>query len=454
MKPGKIIETEIINNAPDGRGVARYNGLVVFVHGACAQELVKAKIFTVHKTYLTAGVVEILKSSEIRQKSFCVNSDKCGGCPLSHIKYDEQLKIKKQAVCDALTRLGGIDLNGAQVFDTAKMEEPFRFRNKMVFPVENIGGRAVGGFYAAKSHNVIELSDCLSGEKAASEAMLLVTDFLNREKISAYNEKTGKGTVRRVFVRCGKNSHELMVVIVSATEKIKNIENLVQTLKSHKFDGYILKSVILNVNDKKNNLVLGAKNITLYGKDEIEDTLLGLKFNISPHSFYQVNPAQTEVLYKTALSFAEIDKTKTVLDIYCGIGTISLCAAKDAKQVVGVEIVEKAIFDAEKNAKNNGIKNASFFCGAAEEVVPKLIEQGASADVVIIDPPRKGSDEKTLSAIIQAAPERIVYVSCNPASLARDAKFLTQNGYEVKKVAPVDMFPNSEHIETICLFTK
>lgn len=454
MRPFQIIEIEITNTAPDGRGIGKHEGKVVFVHGACKGEIVRAKIYTEHKTYLTAGVLDIIKKSPIRQKSFCKMSENCGGCPLSHIKYEEQLKIKKQTVVDALSRIGGLDLTGVAVSDTLGMKEPFRFRNKMVFPVGIKDGKAVGGFYAPKSHDVVPFSDCLSGEKAASQAMICVTDFLNEEKILPYDEKKGKGTVRRVFVRTAYHTCELMVVISSFTDKIKNIEKLVESLKNTDFEGYDLKSIILNINNKKNNLVLGNINITLWGESEIKDTLMGLEFSISPHSFYQVNPTQTEVLYKTALDFAEVNETKTVLDIYCGIGTISLCAAKNAKKVIGVEIVEKAISDAKNNAKVNGIKNAEFYCGAAEDIVPKLIAGGNKPDIVILDPPRKGSDEKTLSAILSANPERIVYVSCNPATLARDAKFLADGGYKLTKVTPVDMFPNSEHIETASCFER
>ncbi len=454
MRPREIMEIEIINTAPDGRGVGKHDGKVVFVHGACSGDIVCAEIYTEHKTYLTAGVLDIIKKSPIRQESFCKMSENCGGCPLSHIKYEEQLKIKKQAVVDALTRIGGLDLTDVCVSETLGMENPTRFRNKMVFPVGMKNGKAVGGFYAPKSHDVVPLSDCLSGERAACVAMTCVTEFLNKERIAPYDEKTGKGTVRRIFTRTGYNTRELMVVISSFTEKIKNIEKLVENLKKTDFEGYNLKSIILNVNKKKNNLVLGDKNITLWGENEISDTLMGLNFSISPHSFYQVNPVQTEVLYGKALEFAEIDRTKTVLDIYCGIGTISLCAAKKAKKVIGVEIVEKAISDAKQNAEVNGMKNAEFYCGAAEDIVPKLIAEGNKPHVVILDPPRKGSDEKTLSAILSANPEKIVYVSCNPATLARDAKFLAEGRYKLQKITPVDMFPNSEHIESIISMVK
>lgn len=454
MKPNDRIELNITKTAQDGRGIARKDGLVIFVHGTLEGERVIAQIYTVHKTYATAGVVEILKTSPYRAAMFCEEQEKCGGCPLAHITYEKQLEIKRKTVVDAFERLGKFDLTNVEVLDTQGMANPFCYRNKMVFPLETKNKKTVGGFYERRSHNVVPLENCAAGEKAASIALLVVTDFLNREGISAYDEKTKKGSLRRVFVRTAYHTKELMIVLSSATENIKNINALVDMLTKANFEGYTLKSIVLNINKKPNNLVLGEKNKTLWGKDTIKDTLLGLTFTISPHSFFQVNPVQTEVLYGEALKLAEIDDTQKVLDIYCGIGTISLCAAKTAKEVVGVEIVEKAISDATENAKENNIENASFYCGAAETIVPKLIEDGFSPDVVIIDPPRKGSDEKTLGAILKAKPKKIVYVSCNPATLARDARFLADGGYELQKVIPVDMFPHTEHVETVALLSK
>lgn len=454
MKPKDKIELHISGTAQDGRGIARVDGLVVFVSGTCEGETVLAEVYTVHKTYATAGTVEVLAPSSFRAKPFCAASEACGGCPLAHIMYEKQLAIKKQTVSDALARIGKFDISKIELSDTLGMNEPFRYRNKMVFPVGTQNGKVVGGFYAPRSHDVIPLADCCAGERAASVALSCVTEFLNTEGLAPYDEKTRKGTVRRVFVRTGYHSRELMIVISSATDKIKKIDKLVQILAKQDYAGYTLKSIVFNINNRPNNLVLGEKNITLWGSDTICDTLMGLSFSISPHSFFQVNPTQTEVLYKTALSLAQIDKNTTVLDVYCGIGTISLCAAKQAKQVIGVEIVEKAISDANENAKENGIENAQFYCGAAEDIVPKLIAKDCRPDVVILDPPRKGSDEKTLSAILAAKPKRIVYVSCNPATLARDARFLADGGYTLKSVTPVDMFPNTEHVEVVTLLTR
>jgi len=458
VKPGETKTFEIEKTASDGRGIAHACGQVVFVEGAVAGDTVSAVVYTVHKSYATAGVKHVLVPSKARVESFCSHAAfpqaACGGCPMSHIRYEEQLNIKRQTVEDALCRIGGLLLAPGTVKDTVGMEEPFRYRNKMVFPVGRKDGKTVGGFYAPRSHDIVPLTDCAAGARAASLAMECVVSFLNENNIMPYDEKTKRGTVRRVFVRTAYHTKEMMVVIASKTEKIPRLTELLEALLKKDFGAYRLKSVVLNVHKKPDNRVLGDKNITLFGTDTIEDTLMGLSFLISPHSFFQVNPVQTEVLYKTALDLAALDKTKTVLDIYCGIGTISLCAAKQAKMAYGVEIVPEAILDAKQNAVRNQIENAEFYEGAAEDIVPKLLGRGASPDVVILDPPRKGSDEKTLSAILRALPSRIVYVSCNPATLARDARVLTDGGYKIKTVVPVDMFPHTSHVESVALFVK
>ncbi len=451
MKPGERLTLNILNTAPDGRGIGKAEGFVIFVNGACEGDVVLAEIYTVHKTYATAGMVQIIAPSPYRQESFCPASFACGGCPLSHIQYKKQLAIKKQTVTDALARIGGFDLQTIEISETQGMDKPFCYRNKMVFPVGLVNGKTAGGFYAPKSHDIVPLSECLAGEPAAVKALECVVRFLNEEHITPFIETEKRGTVRRVFVRTGFYTKELMVVVSSFTEHIKHLDRLVSALRETEFEGYCLKSIILNVNKKINNLVLGEKNITLWGSGTIQDELMGLSFTISPHSFYQVNPVQTRVLYQTALDLAELDKTKTVLDVYCGIGTISLCAAKHAKQVYGVEIVADAVKDAAANAETNGVKNALFYCGAAENQVPDLIKRGIRPDVVFLDPPRKGSDTKTLEAVLFARPERIVYVSCNPATLARDARFLAEGGYRFTRAVPVDMFPHTAHVECAAL---
>ena len=455
MKPCDIFELKIEKTAQDGRGLAKIDDFVVFVKGALEGDTVLAKIYSVHKTYATAEVLELLAPSPDRRFGFCENEEKCGGCAFSHIKYPTQLKIKKQTVTDALFRIGGFDLEKIKISDTIGMDVPERYRNKMVFPVgHNEKGRAVGGFYRERSHEIVPLKECKSGTVASEVALSCVVDFMNKNGITPFNEKTKKGSLRRVFVRTGYHTKELMVVLSSAKKDIKNLEVLVGALASCDFGEYNLKSIILNINKKPNNLVLGDENITLWGDDVIYDTIMGIRFSISPNSFFQVNPVQTEVLYKTALDLAELTPDTTVLDVYCGVGTISLCASKYAKKVVGVEIVHSAILNAIENAKENNLKNAEFICGAAEDIVPRLIKTNEAPDVVILDPPRKGSDEKTLSAVSLAKPERIVYVSCNPATLARDARFLCDNGYALTQAIPVDMFPNTEHVECCVLLCR
>lgn len=358
------------------------------------------------------------------------------------LNYQHQLDLKKSIVCDALERIGGISAN----VDILGMDDPFHYRNKMIFPIDTKGN---WGFYRERSHDVIPLDDCLLGNEINKKIMNTVCDFMKEFNISAYDEILHKGIIRRVFIRNSKT--EIMVVISANSNSLKNYEILVKHIREVSEN---ITSIILNVNTKRTNLVLGDKNITLWGKDKIKDTLCGLEYEISPHSFFQVNPMQTEKLYNTAIDFAQISKDDTVMDIYCGIGTISLTAAKYAKKVIGVEIVPQAIDDAKRNSKTNGIENAEFYCSAAEDIVPKLIEDGNTPDVVILDPPRKGSDEKTLSAIVSAQPKRIVYVSCNPATLARDLKFLKENGYETKKVTAVDMFPHTAHVECCVLLCR
>lgn len=358
------------------------------------------------------------------------------------IEYNAQLEFKKNIVRDALLRLGKIDL----VPDIIGMESPERYRNKMVFPFAPDGS---WGFYRQRSHDVIPLNDCLLGSNLNTRIMNVISDHIKKYNISVYDETAHKGIMRRAFLRTTEN--EVMVVVSANSDSIPKADELIKNITAVSPK---ISSIILNINKKRTNLVLGDKNVTLWGKDVLSASLCGLSYEISPHSFFQVNPVQTEKLYNKAIELADITENDTVLDIYCGIGTISLTAAKKAKSVIGVEIVPEAIENAKENAKRNGIENAEFYCSAAEDIVPTLLKDDVSPDIVILDPPRKGSDEKTLSAIVSAKPKRIVYVSCNPATLARDAQFLTENGYTAKSVTAVDMFPHTVHVESVMLFCK
>lgn len=403
-----------------------------------------AKVTKLNKNYGFAKITKILSPSPDRENPICPAFYDCGGCQLMHINYSAQSEYKRQLVKDALLRIGGIDIN----VDFVGAENPLRYRNKMVFPFSKEGE---WGFYKNRSHDVVTLKDCPLGDELNAAVLNLVRDFCRNNGIPAYDEENHKGVLRRVFTRTSAKTGEMMVVISVNADTLKKADKLINELT--KLSPRIT-SVILNINKKRTNLVLGDKNITLYGKDKLTDTLLGLEYEISPHSFFQINHAQTELLYKKALEYAEIKKDSTVFDLYCGIGTISLSAAKLAGKVIGVEIVPDAIENAKKNAAENGIKNAEFYCAAAEDITPKLIADGIIPDTVILDPPRKGSDEKTLGAIIKAAPNRIVYVSCNPATLARDLKYLTEKGYETKASTAFDLFPQTCHVESVVLMTR
>lgn len=414
------------------------------MNGTIKGDTVLAKVTKLNKSYGFAKLIKILTPSPDRTNPICPKFDECGGCRIMHMTYKAQCEFKRQLVFDALKRIGGIETNIA--FVGAK--EPLRYRNKMVFPFSEKGE---WGFYKGGSHEVVPLKDCPLGDILNAKILDTVQNFFKKEHLSCYNEKNHTGILRRVFTRVSADSGKVMVVISVNADNIKNSDKLICKLQSL---SPRISSIILNINKKRTNLVLGDRNITLWGEDTISDSLLGFSYEISPHSFFQINHTQTELLYNKALEYARLDKSKTVFDLYCGIGTISLSAARLAKSVVGVEIVPQAIENAKENAKKNGIDNAQFYCAAAEDITPKLIENGIKPDTVILDPPRKGSDAKTLSAIVSAKPERIVYVSCNPATLARDVKFLTENSYSLREATAFDLFPQTSHVECCVLLCR
>ncbi|MBR4721157.1 MAG: 23S rRNA (uracil(1939)-C(5))-methyltransferase RlmD [Clostridia bacterium] len=442
VKKNDIITVTVSAVSSDGSGIAKFSGYTIFIPQTLPEDVAEVLVVKVKSSYGYGKLLKIISPSPYRIGSPCPHFEKCGGCQLMMADYDYQLEIKKGFVKDALSRLGGINAN----VDIIGSDTPFRYRNKMVFP---FGKDGVWGFYRERSHDIIPLSDCLLGDELSKDILNAVAKYMKDFGILAYDEEAHSGVIRRVFIR--NTDTEFLVVISANSDSLPHSDELIKALRlvSDKISG-----IVLNVNKKRTNLVLGDKSIVLWGKNYLSATLLGLKYEISPESFFQVNSKQTEKLYSLALDFADIQNTDTVLDIYCGIGTITLSAAKTAKKVIGIEIVEKAIENAKENAKRNGIFNADFYCGEAETLVPKLINDGISPDIVILDPPRKGSDEATLSAIAEAMPKRIVYVSCNPATLARDAKFLHGFGYEIKKATAVDMFPHTAHIECAALFSR
>lgn len=448
VEKNREYELDIESVTSEGMGIARIDGFCVFVSGTADGDRVKALILKVKPDFAYAKVTKIITPSPYRITPPCPHASKCGGCQLMHINYEKQLDIKRDIIKNALLRIGKINAGSIEMLGS---KNPLRYRNKMVFPIgEDKNSNKICGFYRERSHDIVELEDCLLGDESISEIIKAVMDFIKRHNISVYNEEAHKGTVRRLFFRKGFHTGEIMTVLSINKNSLPHTDELVSDIL--KTSGNV-KSIILNINTKKTNAVLGSENKVIFGSETISDILLGMKYEISPTSFFQVNPVQTETLYKKALEFADIKSTDSVMDIYCGIGTISLCAAQTAKKVIGVEIVEEAIANARKNAEENNVKNAVFYASDAAGAVPELIKNGERPNVVILDPPRKGSDEKTLSAIISAQPEKIVYVSCNPATLARDLRFLEDNGYSTKKIAGVDMFPHTMHIETVVLMT-
>ena len=449
MKLLDNFELKIESISSDGNGVGHIDTMAVFVPYTAVGDTVYVRVTAVKKNYAEAEVVRIITTSPDRVAPKCERYYECGGCALMHMEYEAQLEAKKGIIENAMRRIGGFkDFSVSAMYG---MDEPWRYRNKMVFHAGNDGGRNVFGFYAPKSHRVIPLGDCLTGAAKNSDIIRAVEEYMDEAGLSVYDEKTLKGSVRMIFVRkSAKNGATMVVLCVNGT-KLPMQELLIEKLKNACPD---LASVILNVNTAKRSHSLGAKNITIYGADFIEDDILGVNFRISPHSFFQINPVMTQKLYAKAIEMAQLTGSERVMDIYCGIGTISLLAAKSAKSVIGVEIVEKAIEDARENAVRNGINNAVFYADSAENTVPKLIRNGERPDVVILDPPRKGSDNATLDAILTAKPERIVYVSCNPATLARDARVLTGGGYEIKEACGFDQFCHTHHVECVVLLSK
>lgn len=438
---------EITGLTSEGSGVARIEGFTVFVENALPKEQVEIKIVKVLKNYAFGKLLRIIEPAPGRVEPSCGVVKRCGGCQLQHMSYETQLQYKTQQVKDALERLGG--LKDVVIHDTIGMEEPWRYRNKAQFPV-GLDGDVMIGFYANRSHEIIDTTQCAIQDSVNDVVIQAVREFIKKYDISVYDENTGKGLIRHIVTRRGFRTTEVMVCIVINGDSVPCDKALVEMLKG-RIAG--LKSVVFNVNKKNTNVILGDRNIVIFGEEAIYDYIGEFKFRISPLSFFQVNPIQTEVLYNKALEYAGLKGDETVFDAYCGIGTISLFLSKNAKKVYGVEIVPQAIENARENAKLNNITNTEFIVGESETVIPDMYKKGIKADVIVVDPPRKGCDERLLDVIAQMAPERVVYVSCNPATLARDLKYLSERGYRVKEIQPVDMFPQTTHVEAIVLMT-
>lgn len=449
------VEVDIIGLTHEGEGVGRVDGYTLFIGGALPGERVRAKVLKVKKQYGYAKLIELVIASPDRIAPPCEIYKQCGGCQLQHWSYEAQLDWKRQHVVDNLERIGKLEVGGAEgiaVHPTLGMRDPWGYRNKAQVPMGmSEEGGLIGGFYARNSHRIIDMDACLIQHDQNDDIVRRVKAIGRDLGVMAYNEETGEGLLRHVVVRVGFRTGELMVVLVTNGPKIPRVDAWIEAIRAQ-VPG--VESICQNINTKRTNVIFGDVTKTLWGRDVIYDYIGDVKFAISARSFYQVNPVQTEVLYGKTLDYAGLTGSETVIDAYCGIGTISLFLAQHAKRVYGVEIVPEAIEDARENAALNGIANAEFAVGAAEDVMPRWLEQGVSPDVVVVDPPRKGCDERLLDTLLTMQPERIVYVSCNPATLARDLRVLEDGGYAVKEVQPVDMFPWTVHVESVALLVR
>ncbi len=436
----------------EGEGIAKIEGYPVFIPGALIGEKVKVIITKVKKNFAYGNLLEILEESDKRRIPDCRSYNVCGGCTAQHLSYEEQLDFKFSRVKDCIRKIGGLD--DSIVKYPIGMENVYRYRNKVQFPVGMVNGKLSIGFFSEKSHEIIDMDTCLLQDEESEQIIAIIRKWMNDYSIMpAKNDGKffKKGLIRHIVVRKAFNTNEIMVILVTTNKEIPYIEKLIETLNSK---NCAIRSIVQNINDKDTNLVMGEKCITLWGADYICDYIGKYKFNISPLSFFQVNPVQTEVLYNKALEYADLNGDEVVFDAYCGTGTISLFLSQKAKMVYGVEIISQAIDNAKVNAEINNVKNAQFYVGKSEEIIPQLIKDGIIPDVIVVDPPRKGCDSKLLDALGKAKPRRIVYVSCDPSTLARDLKYLESHGYKTQEIQPVDMFPMTKHIENVAFLTK
>lgn len=465
IKKNDRFELKIEDMGENGEGIGRLNGYIWFVKDAVIGDEIEASAMKMKKNFGFARLIRVIRPSEHRVEEKCPVARRCGGCQMQAVAYEEQLRFKERKVYNNLKRIGGLSTlllpderkreeageEPVRMESIIGMEYPWRYRNKAQFPFGcDRDGNIVTGFYAGRTHCIVENEDCLLGVEENKKILEIIRNFMDKHKIPPYDEKNHSGVVRHVLIRKGFKTGELMVCLVINGRKLPDTDELVKLLCT--VQG--MTSISLNINQEKTNVILGKEIINLWGAGTITDYIGTVKYRISPLSFYQVNPVQTERLYGTALEYAGLSGDETVWDLYCGIGTISLFLAQKAKKVYGVEIVPQAIDDARENAALNGIQNVEFFVGKAEEVLPEQYEKHqVYADVIVVDPPRKGCDEKCLSTIVKMEPKKVVYVSCDSATLARDVKYLEENGYAVKRVRCVDMFPQSGHVETVILMT-
>lgn len=486
-KKNDVFQTIIEDMSDSGEGIGKTDGFTWFIKDAVIGDRVEAKAMKVKKSYGFARLLQVLEPSDKRTAPLCPVARQCGGCQIQAMDYQEQLRFKENKVCSNLRRIGGlehlifrdeegslrneedgttnalrkeesIESGAISVYPIMGMENPWRYRNKAQFPFgRSRDGRIIAGFYAGRTHSIIETEDCLLGVRENSTILQCIREHMEQYKIEPYDEANHRGLVRHVLIRKGFRTGELMVCLVlnGEVKALTEADVLVERLRGLFGDGTAVTSISVSINREKTNVIMGSRIVNLFGPGYITDYIGNVKYRISPLSFYQVNPVQTEKLYSTALEYAELTGKETVWDLYCGIGTISLFLAQKAKQVYGVEIVPQAIEDARANARLNGMDNVSFFVGKAEEVLPEQYEKHqVYADVIVVDPPRKGCDTVCLDTIVKMGPKRVVYVSCDSATLARDVKYLGERGYQVEKVRCCDMFGHSTHVETVVLLSR
>ena len=453
VEKNKEYTLDIISQGYEGEGIAKINDTFpIFIEGALKGEKVNARIVKSKKSFAYAKLIEVLEPSKERCEAKCNINKRCGGCKLQHSTYKEQLNFKFERVKDCISKIGKLDESIVKF--PLGMEEPWRYRNKVQLPIGIVNGELKIGFFAPRSHEIIDMETCLIQDEVADKVVELTRQWIKKNNIKPYNidgKYDETGILRHIMIRRGFTTNEVMVVLVTNGSKLPNKDEFVQLIVDN-IPG--IKSIVQNVNSKPTNVILGQECVTLWGEPTISDYIGDFKFNISPLSFFQVNPIQTEVLYGKALELADLSGEETVFDAYCGTGTITLFLSQKAKKVYGVEIIEPAIINARENAKLNGVNNAEFFVGKSEEVIPELIKDGVKADVIVVDPPRKGCDVKLLQAIGETKPERVVYVSCDPSTLGRDLKVLEDVGYKTIEVQPVDMFPQTSHVENVALLIK
>ena len=461
MNKNDIVTVEITDIGVSGEGIGHVDGYTLFIKDAVIGDVVEAKVMKAKKNYGYARLMKVITPSEYRVEPKCAFARRCGGCQIQEMSYDRQLVFKNQKIRGNLERIGGFtkDQIDTVMQPVVGMEHPFGYRNKAQFPFgTDKEGNPITGFYAGRTHDIIANTDCALGVEQNKEILEIILQYMRENKIKSYDEKTGKGLIRHALIRYGFKTKEIMICLVVNGKKLPKAEHLIEKLIQ--IEG--MTSITISPNTRRDNVIMGDSYEILWGQGYITDYIGNVKYQISPLSFYQVNPVQTEKLYGLALEYADLKGDETVWDLYCGIGTISLFLAQKAKQVYGVEIVPQAIDDAKENAKINAIDNAEFFVGKAEEVLPEYYAEyerehngeTAHADVIVVDPPRKGCDETLLETIVKMQPEKVVYVSCDSATLARDLKYLCANGYEIRMCRGVDQFPQSVHVETVCLLSK